>query len=279
MNSFNEHSPSSWQVSIIHFLQFHQFHPKLLVQCGIFPGNTLVLIIFRGLVFLYLFLMFILGLIYADWKNAIKYYSDVQFFFVAFYFLSTLILSVRFRYSIGRQSRYNSEETLSANHFELFLWVLFEMVAINAYFLDVVYWFLLHEPPVGIYAIGAHILNVVLITVELFLNKLEVSIPHIIFTFLCGFLYVLFAWFWYGVTGDWVYYFLDWSTQTAAISYFMLVIFGVMFFFLVKGFVTLRNQLIDFLERSKTFEELKEWEQGSGFNQDAMEEEDDEFLT
>jgi len=175
-------------------------------------------------------------------------------------------LGIKYKFAIGRQASYPSDE-LKMNLGEKLVWILFEVSSTTALFIALAYWGLIYDGTVDAGVVSENGLNVVFVIVEVLLNKLDLLPSHCIFPLLAVFLYMIFSWVWYSASGVWIYFFLNWSDFTASISYLMLLIMVVIFFFIMKGFTYARNRLILMYKRrldSLSFQELKQWEEKIG---------------
>jgi len=269
--------------------QWNRFHPKHLIVSG-FWGDTNVLMVVRAVLCLYFVGVFFAGLALTEWNNptwVISHYIDLNYLCTTMYFLGGAVFSLRYRLRIGRQMLYDRED-LEATHWERFQWILFEVTATNTYFLTSIYWYLIHDysGPLNVYSICDHMLAPIFLTLELFLNKLDVPPIHVLISLPFTLFYVFFPLFWYWMTGVWLLAFLssENSVRNAAILVTMVVL-AIVYFYFLKALILLREKIVSFTEMKKqelSFEELKEWEGKTGsasFTSLAFTDEDDEFLT
>jgi hypothetical protein len=80
------------------------------------------------------------------------------------------------------------------NHGERILWILFELVATNAIFLDIVFWSLLFTGSIDSYGIVAHAVNTLVVLLELALNRMTFIWTHWLWNIAYGIIYLIFAW-------------------------------------------------------------------------------------
>lgn len=99
------------------------------------------------------------------------------------------------------------------------LWV--QVFATAALFLDVVYWALLFDSDTSpsLAVISQHAINFGFVLLDLFLSlrmqfKLLYGLVFVVYTIA----YVVFAWIRFAITDDWVYGFLDYRRQSAAVT-------------------------------------------------------------
>lgn len=120
--------------------------------------------------------------------------------------------------------------------FFIFLW--FQVFAIAALFLDVVFWTILFDfdgsPTFA--QLSQHAVNLVFVLLDLLLSarmqfKLLYGVVFIAYTI--G--YLTFAWIRFAITDDWVYGFLDYTDQSAGLT--VAYYFGVLLWAFVAAFI------------------------------------------
>lgn len=115
-----------------------------------------------------------------------------------------------------------------------FTWIVFEVAYTCALLVTLMVTFVIlpnmhrkHIPthPMFTYTpLLTHNANVIFMTAELFLNKLSFHPSHVLFVIIFALAYVLFAWYWYYVTGVFYYIFLDYNSSFVVPIYIALCI-------------------------------------------------------
>jgi len=257
------------------WLQWDKSAPRNFVLCSVFPNDVLLLI--RLGISAYCFVMLLFGFGYYSWNLGIffRYYSDINYFLLVAYFLTVSIMHTFHRLGIGRQGSYMSDLNMTCNAQEKALWILFEIVLCNTFYVDVVYWLIIfpwQSEAMTAYFITSRALNSLFITIEILLNQIEVIPIHMIFSLLFGVLYMFYVWILFASTSTWVYDFLDWDNAITPFTYLMLLVMIGVFYMVGFGFSQARNKMFEWNNKriaTESFEELKKWETKSGFNPNA----------
>ncbi|CAJ1441895.1 unnamed protein product [Effrenium voratum] len=134
----------------------------------------------------------------------------------------------------------------SKPHRATLLW--FQVLYGMAWLVDIFYWFLL--VPFACYHgnfarrttwlnIWLHSLNVLVMNVELLLSQQEVRIFNSIFGFYFGMPYICFNWMVHSLTGNWTYFFLDYS-EPFSVYYLLLLQVVVVLSFALGSAIAVR---------------------------------------
>lgn len=115
------------------------------------------------------------------------------------------------------------------------VWVMFEVLVGACLGLDLVYWSVLYDPDDSDSGnwldIHLHGVQFVLMAIELYLNRLPILLPHMVFLMIYGIAYnCLLMWPYFAATGNWVYDIFDWNDNAGlAVVYYIgtLVLFAI----------------------------------------------------
>eukprot|EP00933_Yihiella_yeosuensis_P070976 TRINITY_DN79149_c0_g1_i1.p1 TRINITY_DN79149_c0_g1~~TRINITY_DN79149_c0_g1_i1.p1 ORF type:complete len:287 (+),score=11.39 TRINITY_DN79149_c0_g1_i1:43-903(+) len=118
--------------------------------------------------------------------------------------------------------------------FARFLWVLFQVKFSCAYLVFLVTWFVLI--PAAYWGTGTdmgllstipfcmHNMNVIFMTLEMYMNRLRFVHSHALFILFFGASYIIFSWGWFFYSGFFWYFFIDWSSPWTIIWYTALIL-------------------------------------------------------
>lgn len=114
-----------------------------------------------------------------------------------------------------------------------FLWVFFQVMFSSAILVFLVVWLVLI--PSAYAATGtsaglltflpfcAHNLNVIFMSIEMYVNRLSFVRVHALFIMMYGAAYIVFSWLFYWFTGIFFYFFIDWRSPFTVIWYTALI--------------------------------------------------------
>eukprot|EP01116_Phalansterium_solitarium_P009251 TRINITY_DN2331_c0_g2_i1.p1 TRINITY_DN2331_c0_g2~~TRINITY_DN2331_c0_g2_i1.p1 ORF type:complete len:262 (-),score=4.44 TRINITY_DN2331_c0_g2_i1:191-976(-) len=126
--------------------------------------------------------------------------------------------------------------------------VMAEFITPAAVIVVLVYWALLSagadKSEVGLYSnTTLHGIGAAVTFIDMFLCRVPFHSWHAVYMISYILIYMIWAWIWFGASGEWVYFFLDWSSRVAAAYYFGLLIFFVIVYYVHFGLVVAREKL------------------------------------
>jgi len=136
---------------------------------------------------------------------------------------------------------------LPLNPLERFIWILFEVMTVCAWFLDLVFWVLLFNGGnPGYYNVSAHAINSLWMIIELVINRLIILPAHYLFDFNYVLIYMFYSWMLHAGAGYWVYPFLSWSNGPLLTTgyYIGVYLLNLVFYFAAVGITFLKNKLL-----------------------------------
>eukprot|EP00002_Diphylleia_rotans_P038384 TRINITY_DN8725_c0_g1_i1.p1 TRINITY_DN8725_c0_g1~~TRINITY_DN8725_c0_g1_i1.p1 ORF type:complete len:253 (-),score=52.57 TRINITY_DN8725_c0_g1_i1:851-1609(-) len=181
------------------------------------------------------------------------YYNDGVFFtyfthwsFILLTFYLTLVTYFSWRYHFSGKEFLETNIILSNRAHCFKMWVWFEIAAAAAFGLDPIYWVALYDGDSSSWTnYHVHGVNALYVLADLACNRLKFYKSHFAFFALYLFVYLIFMWIYYGISGDWVYSVLDFTEIEAVIWYPASLVTFIVFYFLLVYIVHLRGKLHD----------------------------------
>jgi hypothetical protein len=147
-------------------------------------------------------------------------------------------------------------------------WTLFQICYASSWVVSLFFWLVLFpdiharvmKPPLlAFYEVAAHTFNIVMLTADLLLSKMEMPLGQCVFSIAYGLAYALVAIIIYAATGHWEYPFLDMSHATAIVWYAALFAAFIAFHAVGHGIVRLRQRYLRVDRRRPISVAMQSW--------------------
>eukprot|EP01084_Bolivina_argentea_P124765 221059_1 len=153
-----------------------------------------------------------------DFATMYSFYTVWNYTVLLFYFTSVTIFSIATHYFEN-----GVPTTKYFNYYRILVWALFQCECCLSLLVDLTVWCILvpasGDPKAFLNygSISMHILNVVFLLTDFFLNNIPFHFHFGAFAVLPPTIYLIFSWLYYDLSGKWDYFFMDSSQEVNAI--------------------------------------------------------------
>lgn len=125
-----------------------------------------------------------------------------------------------------------------------FVWIIWQCMAVNAIFIDIVYWTMLHDGDISFTNLNIHLFNSIFVLIEFLLNRITFQVANLIFLLLYALCYILFSFIYFEETKETIYFFLDWKKPMTGLYCLAILIIYIFIFLLFCWFDKLKKKYI-----------------------------------
>lgn len=213
-------------------------------------SHPAVLLFTRFISFVFCLTILIIILADAPKGQGFRFYTVWNFTLVVVYFFFALAQSIRAYFH-----NFVLSEVAKQSFFDRATYILFQVCISMSFLVDVVLWSILYPNAVhsddedccyqytNFFSITVHGINLALMLVDLFLNRVTFVHSHIVFIIYWLLAYGAFEWIYVAKTGDDpVYFFMDTSKKVAPAWYIGMFALHVLFYYVAFGLTHLRRK-------------------------------------
>lgn len=194
--------------------------------------------------FMLLFILSSLIIQWIEWENStskyaikhMKYFTNISYLC---FFISVIIIYVfsmmrwcNMLYNNPDWTKHYGKNSCIKKSMISFVWIMWQCMAVNAVFIDIIYWTMLHNGNTSFTNLNIHLFNSIFVIIEFVFNRITFQPANIVFLLLYAASYMLFSFIYFEETRETIYYFLDWRKSITAL-YCVVILIVYVFIFLL----------------------------------------------